>query len=99
MTKIKGCKTCKHNKECKKLNHHSLESYNDCFDGNQYEEKILLALFEGGIREALEHAISNGCITVLCPYCGTRRTIEPDGFYDDVECNCCHKHYRTEGVC
>lgn len=50
-------------------------------------------------EDPAEEAVMQGFITVACPHCGAERTIEPDGDYDDIECETCHKHYRTKGVC
>lgn len=49
--------------------------------------------------EEFEDELSCGYITVKCPYCDEYRRIEPDGSYDAIECEECHKHYKTEGVC
>jgi len=45
-----------------------------------------------------EEAVMEGVITIACPYCKTERIIEPDGFYDDIECETCGEHYRARGV-
>lgn len=56
------------------------------------------AKFVGGMAHQTECAMMDGVITVACPHCGTEREIEADGFYNDVECEGCSKHYKTVGV-
>jgi len=62
-------------------------------------EKLRLAKLAGDFEDEVHSAISYGLITVVCPFCGYPREIEPDGNYDDVTCENCGKHYRTQGIC
>ncbi|TKJ44613.1 hypothetical protein CEE34_10995 [Candidatus Aerophobetes bacterium Ae_b3a] len=59
-------------------------------------EKLLTAKFVSA--SPAEEALMKGVITVICPYCEEERQIEPDGFYDDIECEICGGHYSTIGV-
>jgi len=59
--------------------------------------KPLASLAKGWSGEA-ERAALLGYILVRCPHCEEPRKIEPDGFYSDVVCEACGKHYRTEGI-
>ena len=56
------------------------------------------AKFVGGIETQFENAANVGVIEVACPYYGGTREIEPDGFYSNMECEWCGRHYRTIGV-
>ncbi|GAI69191.1 unnamed protein product [marine sediment metagenome] len=56
------------------------------------------AKFVGGFEAQTKSAVMEGIITVACPHCGEERQIEPDGFYPDIECEGCGKHYRTVGI-
>ena len=60
------------------------------------EKKRPLAKFTS--KNPAEQAIRLGFFMVRCPYCKAIRRIEPDGNYDDIECEGCGKHYRTRGV-
>ena len=51
-----------------------------------------------GFTGAVEEAVSYGFVTVICPFCGEPQRIEPDGYYDSVECPACGNSYKTEGV-
>lgn len=59
-------------------------------------EKLLAAKFVSATPQ--EEALMDGVITVMCPFCGEERQIEPDGYYDDIECENCEAHYSTMGV-
>lgn len=60
--------------------------------------KLETAKFVGGFIVQAKNAVMNGIITVACPHCEIEREIEPDGFYEDVECEGCGRHYRTMGI-
>ena len=60
------------------------------------EKRLPLAKFVSKNPE--EEAVNEGHLTVKCPFCETERLIEPDGFYEDIECEGCGEHYRTIGV-
>lgn len=60
--------------------------------------KLETAKFVGGFETQARNAVMEGIITVACPYCRMEREIEPDGFYSDIECEGCGKHYRTIGI-
>lgn len=60
-------------------------------------EKLQLAKYVS--EDPAEEAVMDGVVTIACPYCKEERTIEPDGDYEDIECEGCGKHYRTKGVC
>lgn len=59
-------------------------------------KKLLVAKFVSATPE--EEAVLDGVVTVKCPYCGEEKCIEPDGYYDDIECEVCGGHYSTVGV-
>ena len=61
------------------------------------KERLLLAKFASKNPE--EEALQGGIVTVQCPYCEAERLIEPDGDYEDIQCEICGEHYRTRGVC
>lgn len=58
--------------------------------------KLLTAKFVS--EGPAEEAVMEGVVTVACPYCGEERLIEPDGYYDDIECEKCKRHYSTIGI-